>query len=100
MIIITAGTRIHCCDQHHAGGECYASHGAGNGYVLIFQRLTQDLQHIAVKFRQFIQEQHPAVRQADLAGGRVRAAPQQTGIRDRVVRRTEGAPPDQRAARA
>lgn len=39
-----------------------------------FQRLSQDLQHLAIKLRQFIKKENTMVGEGDLAGLRFRAA--------------------------
>jgi hypothetical protein len=39
--------------------------GAGDGDVAVFERLAHDLEHIAPKFGQFIEEQNPIVAQID-----------------------------------
>ena len=70
--------------------------GAADGDDLVLQRLAQHLQHARAELGQLVQEEHAAVRQADLARARPVPAADQAGVADGVVRRAEGAVADQR----
>ena len=51
----------------------------------LLERLAQDFQHVAPALREFIQNEHPVVRQRHLAGQRHLAATDQPHIGDGVV---------------
>ena len=85
----SAFTGVHGTDKHKSARIFYRAGHAGNRDFTVFQRLAQHFQHIAAKFRQFIEKEHPIVCKADLAGARNRASACQPCCRDRVVRRTE-----------
>ena len=57
----------------------------------VFQRLAQHFQRAAIELGQLVEKQHAVVRQADLAGRGRRAAADQAGVADRVVRRADTA---------
>lgn len=67
--------------------------------MAILHRLTQDFEDILVELRHFIEKQDAVVGQRDFAGTRGRAAADQAGIRDGVVRRAIGTGRDQGGAR-
>src|SRR2546427_1918769 len=69
------------------GGERHRR--ASDRDASLLERLAQNLEHISWEFRKFVEEQHTVVRHADFAGTRNRAASNETGIRDRVMRRAE-----------
>ena len=54
-----------------------------------FEGLPQHFQAAAVELRQFVQEEHAVVGQADLPGPGDAAAADEPGVRDGVVRRPE-----------
>ena len=56
----------------------------------VFQRLAQHFERAAVELGQFVEKQHAVVRQADFAGRGDRAAADQPGVADRVMRRRNG----------
>ncbi|MNN63918.1 hypothetical protein D3C81_1793310 [compost metagenome] len=64
---ISTGAGIHRGDQLKARREAYAVLGAGNHDVAGFQWLSQHLQYLAIKFREFIEEQHAMVSEGDFA---------------------------------
>src|SRR3990167_7585875 len=63
MTVVAAGAWVHGPDQHDVGGVSYCVCGPGDGYLSGLQGLSQRLQCVAVKLREFIQEQHPMVRE-------------------------------------
>ena len=65
----------------------------------VFQRLAEHFQRAAVELGQLVEKQHAVVRQADLARRGRRAAADQAGVADRVVRRAIGPRGQQRLAR-
>lgn len=71
---IAARAGIHGGDELEAGGKADLVGGAGNHHMARFQGLAQDLEHLAVKFGQLIQEQYAMVGQGDLARARVGTA--------------------------
>jgi hypothetical protein len=52
--------------------------------------LPQRLEDVAIEFGQLVEEQHALIRARDLARRQVRPATDHPGVRDRVMRRTEG----------
>ena len=80
-------------------GKVSAALRAADGDDLVLQRLAQHLQHVLAELGQLVQEEHAAVRQADLARPRPVPAAHQPGVGDGVVRRAEGPLADQRRAR-
>jgi hypothetical protein len=64
----------------------------------LLEGLAQDLQDVAAELRQFIQKEHPVVRQRPLAGHRHLAPANQPHARDRVVWGATGARRDARRA--
>ena len=93
---VTARTRILRADQHEIRREGQAALRAADGDDPVLQRLAQHLQAMLPELRHLVQEEHAAVRQADLAGPRPLPAADQPGVRDGVVRRAEGPVADQR----
>ena len=69
---------------------------AADGDSSVLEGLPQYLQPVLPELRHLVQEEHPAVREADLARPRPLAATHQPRVRDGVVRRAEGAVADQR----
>ena len=82
---VAAGTRIHCSHEHKPAGECYAGNSSCNSDKPILKRLAQDLKHIAMKFRQFVEKQYTPVCKAYFTWHRVSSAAEQTCIRDSVM---------------
>ena len=54
--------------------------------MAILQRLPQHFEHVTVELGKFIQKEHTAMRQTDLARHRMCPAAQQPGIGNRMVR--------------
>ncbi len=68
---------------------------AADGHNFVLNRLAQHFQDARPELGQFIQEQHPAMREGDLTGLRPVAPADQSSMADGVMRRTEGARPNQ-----
>jgi hypothetical protein len=81
-----ARARIHRRHQHDAGGKSKRSFHARDGDFQILERLAQHLQHVFAKFGQFVEEEHTMMGQADLARPRQRAAANQPGVGNRMMR--------------
>ena len=64
--------------------------GPGNGDLAVFQGLPQNLQDIALEFRQFIKEKYAVVGERDLAWPGNLPASDETGIGNGMVRGAEG----------
>lgn len=62
------------------------------------ERLAHDFQHVALKFRQFIEKENAVVAERNFAGPRHSAATDQTGVADGVVRRAIRPRADEAAA--
>ena len=58
-----AWTRVHCRNQLELRRVCCGVFRTRNHNLARFHWLAQDFQCCAIKFRQFVQEQHPIVRQ-------------------------------------
>ena len=84
--------------EHEPGGKRARPLAAHDRRATVLERLAQSLQGGARELRQLVEEQDAVVGQARLARHRPRAAADQPGGRDRVVRRAEGAAGDQPAA--
>ena len=93
---VTAGTRVLGADQHEIRREGQAALRAADGDGPVFEGLPQHFQPVLPELRHLVQEEHAAVRQADLAGPRPLAADDEAGVRDGVVRGAEGPVADQR----
>ena len=85
-----AGTRVARSDEHDRRGEPDRALTARDADAAALERLPERLERRPRELGELVEEQHPAVRERDLAGARVRPAPDQTLRRDRVVRRAEG----------
>ena len=94
-----ARARVHRADEHEAGGEDRRARRAGDRHAPFLERLTQHLQDVAAELEHLVEEQHAVMREADLAGTRLRSAADQRGVRDRVMRRAKRALGDQPRAR-
>ena len=71
--------------------------GPGDHGAAGLDRLAQGIQDAALEFRQFIEEQHAAMGEADLAGLCPHAAADQCGLAGRMMRVAEGPAPGDRA---
>ena len=94
-----AGAGIHRGDQHEARRIIDRAHGARDGDAAVFERLAHDLEDVAAELRQLVEKQHAVVGQRDFAGFGHRAAADQAGIGDRVMRRAERPRGDDRLRR-
>src|SRR5690606_26214419 len=87
VAVVTARARVHRRDQEEARGERYRAAGARDRERTGLQRLTHRLECVRGELRELVQEQHAAVRERDLTGTDLRAATDEAGVRDGVVRR-------------
>ena len=87
----TEATRagIHGGHEHELTGEGHCGGGPGNGDVAVFQGLAEHFQDVPMELGEFIEEQHAAMGEADLAGHGVRATAEQAGVGNGVVRGAE-----------
>jgi hypothetical protein len=60
-----ARARIHCGDEHDAGGVVDRAERTGDGDVAVFQRLPHDLEDVAPEFRQLVEEKNPIIATID-----------------------------------
>ena len=86
MVVIPARTGVHRRHERKVRRVFHAVFGPRHGYFLLFQRLSQHLQHAAPELGQFVEKQHPVVRQRHLARPRRLPAADQRHLRDGVVR--------------
>src|SRR5258708_2292011 len=84
----TAGTRIHRRQQLEASGKFRLPGSARNADFPGLQRFTQHFEHIAIEFRQFVEEQYAVHRHRDFARPRITATAHQGHRRRSVVRGT------------
>ncbi len=68
VAVIAALAGVHGRDQLEATGVSGASRRAADGDLAVLQRLPQNFETFAGKFRQFVQKQNAAVGKAALAG--------------------------------
>lgn len=90
VAVVAARARVHCGDEHEVRREREGATGASNCDDPVLQRLTQRFEGLAAEFGQFIEEEHTSVGQRYLPGPRNAAPTYQAGVRDSVVRGTEG----------
>src|SRR3981189_845980 len=86
---ISAGAGIHRRGQHEPRRKRYGYGGTRDRHGTVLERLPHHLQHIPLKFRQFIEEQHAVVTQRHFPRSWHRAATNEPSITDSVMRRTE-----------
>jgi hypothetical protein len=84
-----AAARVHGGDQLHARRIGDVGGGARHLHLAGFQRLAQRIEHAALEFRQFVEEQHAEMREGDFARPRPCPAADQRCHRSAVVRRSE-----------
>ena len=76
---MAAAARVHRRDQLHPRRKGDVGVGAGDVDLAGLERLAQRIEHRALEFGQFVEEQHAEMGEADLAraapGGRRRPAP-------------------------
>jgi hypothetical protein len=87
---IATGTGVRRGNQHEVGGEGGAPQGSRDCDDRILHRLAHDFERLAIEFGEFVEEQDPVVRLADLARRRRTAAADQTGVADRVMWSAKG----------
>ena len=93
---VTAGTGIHRCNEHEAGGIGGREGGTGDRDPAVFHRLAQRLEGVLPEFRQLVEEEDPVMGEADLPRPRGMAAADQAGVGDRMVRGAKGPGPQER----
>ena len=86
---MAATTRVHRRHQLEARRIADVGVGARDHHLAGFQRLSQAVQRLGAKLRQFVQKQHAVVRQADLAGLGLVTAARKRGHAGGMVRATE-----------
>ena len=74
VIIIAAGTGVHRGDEHERAGELNGVLRARDGYLMVFERLTQHFEGLLVEVGQLVGEQHAVMCQRYLARLRVYSA--------------------------
>src|SRR5690348_8663738 len=84
-----ARTGIHCADEREARRIADAPRRSGDDDVPILERLTHRIERVSWKLEHLVEKQHAQVRETDLTGTWRRAATDQSGRRDRVVRRAK-----------
>src|SRR3989338_8974360 len=91
MGVVAAGAWVHGGQEHNPGRVGGGARGTGDGYFSCLQGLAEGLQYVPIKFRQFIQEQHPVVGKADFSRLGESAPAYQACLADAVMWRAEGA---------
>jgi len=66
--VACAGARVHRRDQLKTCGEAHAILCARDDDMPGLQGFAQNLQHLAIKLRQFVEKQHAVVGEGDFAG--------------------------------
>jgi hypothetical protein len=72
---ISARARIHRSRQHESRRKCHRNGRPCYRHHPVLQRLPHHFQHVALKFRQLIQKQHPMVPPNETSPGRGTAPP-------------------------
>lgn len=88
---MAAAAGVHRGDKLNAGGERDVRVGAGDADSAGFERLAQRIEDSALKFGEFVKEQHAQMREADFAGFDAQAAADERRHRGAMMRRAEGA---------
>ena len=86
-----AAARVHRRDQLDARREGDVRVGARDADRPGLERLAQRIEHRALEFGQFVEEQHAEMRQADLARPHAQPAADQRRHRRRMMRRADTA---------
>src|ERR1700739_2969968 len=89
VVEISTGAGIHGGREHEARRKAERHGGAGDGDVVVFERLAHDFEHVARKLRQFVEEEKSVVGQGNFAGTRDDAATNEAGVGDGVMGRAE-----------
>src|SRR5665213_700137 len=87
--VVTARTGVGCRYQDEAGRVIGCFLGAGDADNPVFQGLAQGLKRLPLELRQFVEEKHAAVGQADLTGPQPGAAADDCRVAGAMVRRPE-----------
>ena len=95
---VPARTRVRGGDEQEARREDRRALAAHDGHAAVLQRLAQRLERGARELGQLVEEEHAVMGEARLAGYRDRAAADQAGGGDQVMRRAERALGHQPAA--
>jgi hypothetical protein len=95
---VAARAGVHRGHQDEAGGIADGAARAGQADGPVLERLAKHLEDVSPVLRQLVEEQHPVVREAHLAGAGRRSATHQPGVADRVVRCPERPLDHERAA--
>jgi hypothetical protein len=74
---MTAAARVHRGDELDPSGKCHVSVGASYADIAGLERLPKRIEHRALEFGKLIEEQHAEVRETDLSGSHLKAAPDQ-----------------------
>ncbi len=74
VVEITAGTGVHCGDEHKIGGVADADVGARDGDFAVFEGLAKGLEDGARVFGDFVEEEDAVMSHRDFAWGGVVAA--------------------------
>ena len=93
-----AGARVHRGGQHEARRERERHGRAGDADRAVLERLAQNFENVAGKFREFVEKEQTVVGERDFAGARDDSAADQSGVGNGVVRRAVGARSDQAVA--
>ncbi len=93
---VAAWAGVHSGDQHDAGGIGNRGERAGDGDAAVLHWLTQHLENVLLELGEFIQKEHPVMRERHLARLRGVAAADQPHVGDGVVRGAEGTGGDER----
>ena len=89
MIIIATRTGVHGCHKHEIAGIVHSTLYTADGDMAVFQWLAQDLQSLALEFRQLVGKQNSIMRQGNLAGLRIGSATYEGRLADGMVRTAE-----------
>src|SRR6185437_1479338 len=86
---ISARAGIHGRREHESGRESDGNGCARDGHSSVLKGLAHDLQNVALKFGQFIQEENSVVAKRHLTRTRHGATSYQPGVADGVMRRAK-----------
>src|ERR1019366_3612844 len=95
VIVEAAGAGIHRGREHKARGKSQRHGGACDANGAIFERLAHDIENIARKFREFIEEENSVMSERNLAGAGNCSAADETRVGNRVMGSAEWAEADQ-----
>ena len=98
VVVIAAGAGVHRGDEHERAGELHSVLRARDGYLMVFERLTQHFEGLLVEFGQLVGEQDTVMCQRYLARLRVYSAAYERHFGYGVMWRAERALRDERRA--